>query len=416
MSEADYHTTDILLPKARVAVFSRDKETLAATDSLHADWRYSRVNVQKFEGDVETAISVFQQEDSPDLVIIQTDEIDDGFTGRLEDLANYCREGTTAIVIGPVNDVYLYRRLIGMGVSDYLVRPIKPEILSQVIAKSLVAKLGVSESRLITVIGAKGGVGTSTLAQLCALVSAGGLGHKTLLMDAAGGASSLSVGMGFDPTTTLSDLSRAVQNNNEDALKRMFFKVDDRLSVISGGGEAMLDMSITAEQYEAVIDKLMVKSPVVIVDLSGAEASVKRRVMARSNQIILVTTPTVTSLRFARSLLKDIGDARGGDIAEVSMIVNMQGKSKGNEVPKAHIEEAMDFKVSGHIPYHPDVFMGADTEISKLAKSREGIEIIKTVLVPILQKSLSAVESGGEAENDKKSGLFGGLLTKLTSK
>lgn len=416
MSEADHHITDILLPKARVTVFSRDTETLSAADSLLTDWRYSRVDVQKFEGDVETAISVFQQQESSDLVIIQTDEIDDRFTGRLGELANYCREGTSAIVIGPVNDVYLYRRLIGMGVSDYLVRPIKPEILSQVIAKSLVAKLGVSESRLIAVIGAKGGVGASTLAQLSALAAAEHLGHKTLLLDAAGGASSLSVGMGFDPTTTLSDLARAVQNNNEDALKRMFYKVGEKLSVISGGGEAILDMSITAEQYEAIIDKLMVKSPVVIIDLSGAEASVKRRVMTRANQIIVVTTPTVTSLRFARSLLKDIGDARGGDVDEVSMIVNMQGKSKSHEVPKGHIEEAMDFKLSGYIPYHPDVFIGADTEITKLAKSREGLEIIKSVVVSVLQKSLSTVDDDGDAENEKKSGLFGGLLTKLTSK
>ena len=155
MSEADY-TTDILLPKARVSVFSTDQETLSSAAMLSSDWRYSRVDVDVHQGGVEQAIQHFQEIESPDLIILQTEDINDHFTGALEDLAGYCREGTSAIVIGPVNDVYLYRKLIDMGVSDYLVRPIKPEIFSHVIAKALIEKLGVSGSRLIAFVGAKG--------------------------------------------------------------------------------------------------------------------------------------------------------------------------------------------------------------------------------------------------------------------
>ena len=146
-----------------------------------------------------------------------------------------------------------------MGVSDYLVRPIKPEVLQEVVAKALVSQLGVSGSRLIAFVGAKGGVGTSSLAQIAALTASETLENKTLLMDGAGGWSSLSVGIGFDPSATLHEIARAVETGNEDALERMFFQASEKLTLLASGADAMLDPFVAGAQYEAVLDNLMVK-------------------------------------------------------------------------------------------------------------------------------------------------------------
>ena len=39
-------------------------------------------------------------------------------------MADVCDEGTQVLAIGDVNDIGLYRALIGFGVHDYLVKPI----------------------------------------------------------------------------------------------------------------------------------------------------------------------------------------------------------------------------------------------------------------------------------------------------
>ena len=39
-------------------------------------------------------------------------------------------------MIGPVNDVQLYRHLTGMGISDYLVRPVESEHLVEALANA----------------------------------------------------------------------------------------------------------------------------------------------------------------------------------------------------------------------------------------------------------------------------------------
>ena len=221
MSENDTSHTSVLLPGARVTLFTRDADTRAAFTAIAQDWRFARVTLDVIEGDVSTAIETYTSYASPNLVIVQTEEISDAFTDKIEALGGACSETTAAIIIGPVNDVNLYRRLVGMGVSDYLVKPIKTEHLANDIAATLIKRIGATSSRLIALMGAKGGVGVSMAAQTIAWSTADVLGQKTFLLDASGGWSTLSVGMEFEPTTTLADAARAAAEANEDALSRM---------------------------------------------------------------------------------------------------------------------------------------------------------------------------------------------------
>ncbi|PCK00553.1 MAG: type II secretion protein ATPase [Zetaproteobacteria bacterium] len=413
MSEIEKQATDTLLPSASVSVFSTDSDTLDAVGALADDWRFARVNVNTVEGGVEKAIATFQSEGVTDVIIIQTDEIDDSFTERLGELSAYCDEGTAAIIIGPVNDVYLYRQLIEMGVSDYLVRPVKPEILKDVIAKALIQRLGVSDSRLIAFVGAKGGVGTSYIAQICAWIASDIMEHKTLLIDAAGSWSPLSVGVGFDPSASLSEIARAVEANNEDALERMFFEASDKLTILASGADAMLDPSVSAEQYEAILDNFMVKSPVVMVDLSSTESSIKKAVLSRAHEIIMITTPTVTSLRFCRSLLKEISDIRGGDSNDVSLIVNQTELVKSYEVSASDIEEALEFPPSASVAYLPALFLKYESEVRGIISDKEG-SALKGSLLSILQKTIANnVDTHEQVE--ESSGFFDGLFRKKKS-
>ncbi len=414
MSEAEYQATDILLPGARVSIFSKEDETLGAGRDMVSDWRFARVEIEAIEGDVLAAIEAFKEQPSPDLLIIQTEDIDDTFIARLGELSSYCSEGTSAIVVGPVNDVYLYRRLIEMGVSDYLVRPIKSEVLREVIAKALIDNLGVTDSRLISFIGAKGGVGTSTLAHIAAWNAAKTLGQKTLLMDASGGWSSLSVGAGFDPAATLHEVSMAVETGNEDALERMFYDVSDKLKVLSSGADAMLDNGVTAAQYESILDNLMVKSPLVFVDLSAAEPALKKAVISRSHHSVIVTSPSVTSLRFCRTLIKELSDLRGGQTDDISLVLNMQGMSKAHEVDRMAISEALEMKPSLVLDYIPALFMKYESDIEKMFLDKDG-EALGRFFLPVLKKVIAVEAEKVESTKEGGSGFLGGILGKMGS-
>jgi len=188
--------TSVLLPAASISLFVKDEGIRQAAQSLKEDWRFARVKIEITDGDVESAIAYYASHPSPDLVMVETLEITDGFAGRLEILGGNCAETTAAVVVGPINDVYLYRKLIDMGVSDYLVKPLTRDVLAGVFSKILIERLGAEHSKLIACIGAKGGVGTSAVSHLLSDVAANTLHQKTIILDAAGGWSYLSVAMG----------------------------------------------------------------------------------------------------------------------------------------------------------------------------------------------------------------------------
>jgi pilus assembly protein CpaE len=406
--------TSILLPASCVALYARDMQSIESLRALQNDWRFTRVVLDNHQGGVEEAIHDLQSgKPAPNLLIIETDTIDDSFTARLEVLAGFCPEGTAAIVIGPVNDVNLYRKLIAMGISDYLVRPVRPETLAHDIARSLIERIGATGSRLIALAGAKGGVGTTILSQAIAWGSADLLAQKTILLDAAGGWSTLSVGMNFEPATTLSEASRAAVAQNEDAFKRMLHQAGDKLHVLSSGGDIMLEDSVDANTYEALLDKLMTTYPVVIVDLSHSPTELRRIVMGRAHEIILVSTPLLPSLRAARSLLSEIKNFRGDSDACVDLVINMTGMAAKQEVSKGDLEAALDRKPFLSIPFDPNLFAGAESEGHKLNISADGQDTVRKLL-PLLLKVLSGVSDQTAVANDQsKKGRINDLLGKL---
>lgn len=403
--------TSILLPAATVDLFLKDKATIEAARSLSSDWRFARVNVNVHEGDVEAAIRTYGSGKSPDMIMVETDTTGEDFISRLGDLSGRCDEGTSAIVIGPVNDVNLYRSLTAMGVSDYLVFPVPVETLSEVIASSLIEKLGTAGSRLIALIGSKGGVGVSSIAQILAWGSAESLSQKTFLFDAAGGWSSLGVGMGFEPTTGTGEVIRAATNKDMDSFRRTLFNPIEKLSVLGTGAEMLLEHNAQAQPFEEVLNLAMGSYPVVIADLSGAPSAIKKMVLTRAHEIIVVTTPVLSALRSARSLMQEIKKLTGGHHPSIDLVVNMVGIAPGKEVSKGDITAAMDTAPSVMVPFDSKLFIGAEGEGNKISSYRSG-EAIAQSLLPLVQKIVS---KSSETAAPPSSGA-GGLLSRLVKR
>lgn len=403
--------TSILLPTASVHLYLKDRPTIAAAQALSNDWRFARVNIRVTEGDVETAIAHYAQTPSPEIVLVETDTTDSSFIGRLDALSGYCNEKTSAVVIGPVNDVNLYRSLTALGVSDYLVFPVPQDTLAEVIAGTLIEKLGTAGSRLVAVIGAKGGVGTSALAQALAWGSAENLGQKTFLLDMAGAWTSLPVGIGYEPSASTAEAIKAAVAKDQDSLRRMIYAAHERLFVLATGMEPMLESSPHMAQFEEVLNVTMSSHPVVIADLSGAPAAVQKMVLTRAHGIVIVSTPTLSALRGARTLLQEIKKVYGGQGRALDLVINMVGLAPGKEVSKGDIRTAMDCDAAVQIPFDPKLFIGLENEGRRLTADKAGADIVAKIL-PLIQK-LIARDSSASAENGASGGLLGGVLGKL---
>jgi pilus assembly protein CpaE len=220
--------------------------------------------------------------------------------------------------------------------------------------------------------------------------------------------------MGTEPVTTLAEAARAAGAADQDSFKRMITMPSEKLSVLASGADSLLDDATSPEAFESILNRLMVTYPIVIADLSGATASVKRMVMHKAHEVVIVTAPTLPALRSARSLRHEIKEVRGGSDKEVELVVNMKDQAPGLEVSLPDITAAIGCKPFLSIPFLPKLFATAETQGRKLGEV-SGSEAIVTGLITLARKVIQAEEV--VQTNDKADGNFlGGLLGKLKVK
>jgi len=404
--------TSVLLPASSVEFFLLDEGTSALVEKLKEDWRFSRVSINTSKAGIDAAISRYNDAKSPELIVVETNDLGEGFIKQLESLAGACSEGTDAVIIGPNNDIHLYRSLVEMGVKDYLVRPVSDKDMMKVIAKTLIDKRGYAGSRLITVIGSKGGVGTTAVSQIMAWNTAEVLKQKTMLMDAAGSTSSMGIVYGLESSSSLTEAVRFAQSGSEDDMKRIYQKASDKLSLLVCGSESAFNDIPEPDNIEALVNRIMQKYPVVIVDLSGTSRAVQKRLLALSAQVVVVTTPMISSLRNARALIGELKNIRSS-LDEVDLVVNMKGMSSAEEVPMKDVKEALGIEPADVISYLPKIFVDSETLGKPVGENKLAEKVLKD-LMSVAEKAVD-VKRKSDSENKPETGGVSGFFKKLMS-
>lgn len=133
---------------------------------LDLGWPVDRIN----KGGLRNAVQTLSVSASPSILFVDLSECQDPLRD-INALAEVCEPGTIVITGGQVNDVRLYRDLLASGIQDYLLKPFHPDQMREALshAHALVfaprsddqmARPQVS----ISIVGAKGGCGASSLA------------------------------------------------------------------------------------------------------------------------------------------------------------------------------------------------------------------------------------------------------------
>ena len=105
-------------------------------------------------------MNLYKNDPTPNLIIVET-ALDRGeMLTELDRLAEVCDPGTKVITIGRINDVLLYRELLRLGVSEYLVAPANViQVIESIASIYTDPETGVGQ--VIAFVGAKGGCGSS---------------------------------------------------------------------------------------------------------------------------------------------------------------------------------------------------------------------------------------------------------------
>lgn len=377
---------------------AKSSETPAPPIQIHASWdrpeigrllwdaagdhRLARADMAIARGGIDGAAARFAGQPSPDLLIIDTTLRRAELLAALDSLALAIEADCKIIIIGTVNDIGLLRDLAARGVSEYIVPPFKPEDLARAVARLYAVQ---DQSRVIAVIGARGGVGASTIARNLAWSIAERQDACAALidLDLAFGAAAFSLGKAG--AQAMADALSAPDAVNDAMLARAAVQHTKHLQLLAGPAALERGAELEPEAVEALVRCARRANPYVVLDLPHAWTPWVKQALAGADEVVLVAAPDLASLRNAKSMVETLAPLRA-DKSPVLCALSMTGVPKRPEISAKDFTETVGVSPAASFAFEPLLFGQCETsnqmigEADPLSKTAAALDALATVL------------------------------------
>ncbi len=387
-------------PLPAISIFaSWDRpDTEALMHALAADPRLARAEIEIRRGGLDRAVA-HAEAGSADLFLLDT-TLDGAAMLASLDRLRAAAPNACIVILGGVNDIALLRDLAARGVSDYIVPPAKADD----VARSLCALFeDVDTSRTIAVIGARGGIGASTIARNVAWSIAERQQKKTTLVDL-----DLSFGAAatnFRQAPSFSVLDVAEADDGEGALSQALTKPAPHLQLLSAPATTA-ELELEAGAFERLLANVRRTASFVVLDLPHAWEPWVRTALCEADEVIIVAGPDLASLRNADNMLKLLRSERDKANAP-NVVISMSGVLKRPEIPAKDFAEAIRVKPLLTLAFEPALFVSAEMDgqmiyeaapDSKAALQMDTLASMLTGHEPISQPAPRVVKEDAKAE------------------
>jgi pilus assembly protein CpaE len=375
----------VLVPRIELHAFCDNQQTGQLLQVAAADRRMSRAHVSIQLGGIPAAIQHYQTQATPNVLVIETHANREQVMAELMRLSEVCQADTKVVVLGHVNDVLLYRELIKAGVSEYLVAPVSPVSFIDSIANLYHDPKAAPLGRIVSFVGAKGGVGSSTIAHNIAWATSQKRNIDTIItdLDLTFGTAALN----FNQDSTGGIVEALGQPDRVDSMlvERLMTKLGDKLSLLNGPGTVEREFNIEAHAIESILNVVRSSAPLVVVDVPNMWAPWIKQTLINSDDIIITATPELPSLRNAKNLVDFLKAARAND-RPPKLILNQVGVPKRPEISPADFAKALGVDPIAVIPHDPQSFGLAQGngqmlfEVAPKAKATEALAEIAAIV------------------------------------
>ena len=343
------------VPRISIHAFCEFPDTGASLQRAGADRRLSKAHLTVQLGGIGAAIEHYTGQVTPNLLIVETKLNGQEALAELDRLAEVCDPASKVIVVGRVNDVELYRELMRRGASEYLVAPLSPLQLIEVISGLYLDPGAAPIGRVVAVVGARGGVGSSTLAHNLGWCVAEELNINTTIVDLDLAFGTVGLDFNDEASQGVCDALAAPERLDDVLLDRLLLKRGDRLSLFTAPAALERDYEATPEAYEAVIDAVRQCTPFVVLDMPHAWQPWLKACLLAADEILIVAAPDLTSLRNAKNIFEMVKSARPND-APPRLVINQVGVPKRPEIPAKDFAETMGVEPAATIAFDPLLF------------------------------------------------------------
>src|SRR3954449_2414997 len=263
------------------------------------------------------------------------------------------REHVPIIMLTAEKEVEQKVRGLRAGADDYLVKPFHPqEILARI--KSLLVRFAPKDvqvgrpplGRILAFYGAKGGVGTTTIAINSAIALHRELGRRVALVDGnlQFGDHRVFLDLGLDRKSIV-DVVQA-PSIDVDLLKHILVRHDSGIDLLLAPPSPETAELVTPDHMPIILEQLRTLYDYVLVDIDKRLDDVNLGIIESADTMFVVMTADLSCLKNVRLVLETIGHL-GYESKKVQLVLNRSNAFTGINVKNAEgaLKRTIDHQV-----------------------------------------------------------------------
>ena len=343
------------IPRISIQAFCEDPSFANVLQHAAEDRRLSKAHVSVHMGGAQAAVLHYQESPTPNLIIIQCSLSRAEMLSELDQLAESCDAGTKVLMVGRENDVALYRELLRRGVSEYLVTPITPIHLMETISGLYNNPSSDPVGHIFAFIGAKGGVGSSTVCHNVSWALSEMLKSNVVIADLDLAFGTAGLDFNQDPVQGIADALSSPERLDEVLLDRLLTKCSEKLSIFAAPVVLDRDHDIAPDACDTVLDIVRQSVPYVTVDLPHNWSVWTKRVLLQADEVVITAEPDLANLRNAKNIIDLLKTARKND-SQPRLIINRANMPKRPEITIKEFEQNLGLKAISVIDFDIETF------------------------------------------------------------
>ena len=394
------------IPRISIQAFCETEGVAGPLERAGEDRRMAKAHLKVHMGGIPTAIEFYHTAPTPNLIVLESRSEPKQLLEQLSQLAECCDPSSKVVVIGHYNDVGLYRELIRSGVSEYVIAPVSMADMVGVIASIFTDPEAEPIGRSIAFIGAKGGVGSSTMAHNAAWAMSSLFKSEVVVADLDLAFGTANINFDQDPAQGIAEAVFSPERIDEVYLDRLLAQCAEHLSLLAAPSTLERVYDFDPDAFSHIIDTAQRTAPLLVLDVPHVWTGWTRGTLIRADEIVITATPELANLRNTKNLVDMLKRLRPNDVPP-KLIINQAGMPKRPEIATADFAESLGITPMSVIPFDPLLFGNAANNGRMLGEMDAKSPIVGTI------NEIAHILTGRSEIKSKKKASLGSIIGRL---
>lgn len=311
------------------------------------------------------------RENPPDVFLVSVEEPVALALQTIEQLLDAV-PAAPCVVFSSLVDAQSVRRAMVSGARDYLIKPLKPEELSRAVygvleqeeRKRIRSEGGSPEvtgrGTVITVFGAKGGIGKTTISTNLATTLAKLTGASVCLLDMDTRFGDVAIMMDIAVEASIADVARKIDEIDRDKIKDYLVKHYSGVNILPAPLHPTEWRNMTPQHIEKIVELVAQTHDYVVIDTPGTFNELIAATLELANLILLITSMDIASIKDTALALEML---RAAAVSEDKVKLTINHSTAANSLREEDVSRVLEYDVFWRIPH--DLSVSSSTQLGQ---------------------------------------------------